>query len=318
MARPRSHEAAAAHAIGWSSARRFATLEIVACFRLSSFVRAAVAVLAGPLACAGAEIDNGFGSFTGSGPGTATTASSTTATTAETDSSTGEDSGGSASASMSSTSASTDPTAATGTDAGESSGVDTQADTGPECVPTEELCDGVDNDCDNDIDEDVAEVGSPCDTGQPGVCADGSQVCRGGVLACQGPSAGVESCNGLDDDCDGNPDDGNPGGGAACDTGQPGVCAAGTQQCQGGGLACVQTTAAGAETCGDGLDNDCDGTADDGCNNCSHDICLSGAALVSNCDPCVTQICAVDSFCCDTSWDGLCVDEVGSICGIVC
>mgnify|MGYP003331251583 CR=1 FL=1 len=38
----------------------------------------------------------------------------------------------------------------------------------------------------------------------------------------------IERCNGLDDDCDGVVDNGNPGGNQACNTGQLGVCAAGT------------------------------------------------------------------------------------------
>ena len=51
---------------------------------------------------------------------------------------------------------------------------------------------------------------------------------------------------------------------------------------------------------------------------CTHDICAQGEALVVGCDDCVDQICALDPFCCDDSWDGQCVNEVNSICGIVC
>jgi len=52
--------------------------------------------------------------------------------------------------------------------------------------------------------------------------------------------------------------------------------------------------------------------------SCAHDICLSGVALDSSCDPCVTQICAVDSYCCHTKWSSLCVQEVGTVCGQTC
>ncbi len=72
----------------------------------------------------------------------------------------------------------------------------------------------------------------------------------------------AESCNGLDDDCNGSIDEGDPGGGAACGTGQPGVCAAGTKHCLVGGLVCQSNTPATPESC-DGLDNDCNGAIDD-------------------------------------------------------
>ena len=85
----------------------------------------------------------------------------------------------------------------------------------------------------------------------------GSDVCTSCV------PTGAEICDGIDNDCDGQIDDGNPGGGGACSTGLQGVCAAGTNECQGGTLVCVQDTPAGAEVC-DGLDNNCDGSVDEG------------------------------------------------------
>src|SRR5436190_171418 len=66
-----------------------------------------------------------------------------------------------------------------------------------------------------------------------------------------------EICDGIDDDCDGVADDGNPGGGSACTTGQQGVCGAGTMQCHGElGVVCVANTTGGVETC-NGLDDNC-------------------------------------------------------------
>jgi hypothetical protein len=50
--------------------------------------------------------------------------------------------------------------------------------------------------------------------------------------------AQAEVCNGLDDDCDGVVDDGNPGGGGYCHTGLPGLCDAGTETCMNGALSC--------------------------------------------------------------------------------
>ena len=52
--------------------------------------------------------------------------------------------------------------------------------------------------------------------------------------------------------------------------------------------------------------------------SCSHSECTSGAKLVKTCDACVTKICTADSFCCNSTWDSICVSEVGSICGQTC
>lgn len=72
---------------------------------------------------------------------------------------------------------------------------------------------------------------------------------------------------------------------------------------------------------GDGIDQ-IDSVADTGIveqqigEQCGHSLCEVGPAVPFNCDTCVGQICAVDSFCCTSSWDGLCVSEVTSICGL--
>lgn len=90
--------------------------------------------------------------------------------------------------------------------------------------PVSEVCDGRDNDCDGSIDEggvcDVCTNGASenraCNNGQVGVCArDGTQsrVCSSGNWGSWGACSasyifpGVESCNNLDDDCDGSVDE---------------------------------------------------------------------------------------------------------------
>ena len=70
----------------------------------------------------------------------------------------------------------------------------------------------------------------------------------------------AETCNTLDDDCDGSVDEGNPGGGAACSTGQMGVCDPGTRQCISGSLVCQANQAAVPELC-NSLDDNCNGTS---------------------------------------------------------
>ena len=51
---------------------------------------------------------------------------------------------------------------------------------------------------------------------------------------------------------------------------------------------------------------------------CVHSDCTTGAKLASGCDPCVTAVCARDSYCCATAWDSTCVGEVASLCGKSC
>ncbi|UQA62117.1 hypothetical protein [Polyangium aurulentum] len=75
--------------------------------------------------------------------------------------------------------------------------------------------------------------------------------------------------------------------------------------------------------CGDGKcknGEDCSTcSADCGtCGTCAHDLCIAGPALDAACDPMAAAICAVDPFCCEQYWDGLCVSEVASVAGGSC
>jgi alpha-tubulin suppressor-like RCC1 family protein len=46
---------------------------------------------------------------------------------------------------------------------------------------------------------------------------------------------------------------------------------------------------------------------------CVHSVGTFGAALSSTCSDLVAQICAADPYCCNTSWDGICINEVLTI-----
>ena len=105
-----------------------------------------------------------------------------------------------------------------------------------------------------------AEPGDAC-----GACGDGTVECVDeATVRCAGARPPPpELCNGADDDCDEVIDEGNPEGGAACTTPDPGVCSAGSQTCVGGTLSCQPDTPSSTEIC-DGLDNDCDALTDEG------------------------------------------------------
>lgn len=192
----------------------------------------------------------------------------------------------------------------------------------PSAEPEAELCNGIDDDCDGNVDNGDPEGGAECDTMQQGVCADGLTQCgsRGVVECAPVLEEDDETCNGLDDDCNGMVDDGIGGVGNSCSTGLQGACAAGTFQCDSAAMAivCEPTVApAPAETCGNGIDDDCNGEVDDEC-GCAHDVCDTGVPLDASCDSCVLNVCAADSVCCDTLWDSICVQEVSYFCAESC
>jgi hypothetical protein len=83
--------------------------------------------------------------------------------------------------------------------------------------PSVEICDTVDNDCDGSVDEDEAgaTLSRECYDGLDGElgigeCRAGTQVCeRGGYSSCRNQRTPIaETCDGADNDCDGEIDEG--------------------------------------------------------------------------------------------------------------
>ncbi|MEE2756888.1 MAG: DUF547 domain-containing protein [Myxococcota bacterium] len=152
-----------------------------------------------------------------------------------------------------------------------------EADGWSDCVgaiePASESCNGFDDDCDGEIDEEFDNPGmNICE--RVGVCASSEISCRDGRFHCEPPAdfEMVETrCDGLDNDCDGEVDEGVIAPSTVAGCAQLGQCAGTEPSCQNGLWICAYMASVEDETelsC-DGLDNDCDGTIDEALPDCA-------------------------------------------------
>ncbi len=213
-----------------------------------------------------------------------------------------------------------------------------------EVLPAMETCDGRDHDCDG-----TPNSGCGCSLGATRSCYDGPAgtagrgLCHAGTETCvrtspTGPTSwsactgevlpARDVCNGTDRDCDGTPNTG-----CACTldmtrscytgpagTAGVGACHAGSQTCVASprpdgsftsvwGTCVAQALPSSVDTCGNAIDDNCNGMVDEGCTpGCAAGTVRCNGACVDvhtdghNCGACGV-VCAADQACAN----GVCV-----------
>ena len=169
-------------------------------------------------------------------------------------------------------------------------------------------CDGFDDDCDGEMDEDY--VPEDCDTGLDGACARGTTECTDGVLECiqnVEPTAHDPTCDGIDEDCDGQADEDYVGDPVSCGTGA--CLVETTSTCIDGEVddTCTPGEPAADDASCNGVDDDCNGEVDEDyapeASACGQGACAASGELTcvdgNLVDTCVAGTPAADDATCD-------------------
>ncbi len=182
-------------------------------------------------------------------------------------------------------------------------------------VPVPETCNNIDDDCDGVVDNNTTDAGGACGQSSIFPCSLGSMTCQNGSLVCTGAvNPQNETCNGVDDDCDGAID--RSGNQPPADSvgpcnvppppppGATSPCKAGTKVCTSGSVKCMGSIGPSApqDTCN--VDANCDGMLTNqpdlrsdvrNCGSCGKDCfagtshslwtCVNGSCVFQGCEP---------------------------------
>jgi hypothetical protein len=169
-----------------------------------------------------------------------------------------------------------------------------------------EICNNRDDDCNGLVDD--AMNGGALKQACSSLCGGGTEQCvRGQWTGCTAKTPAAETCNGADDDCNGETDEG-----CDCVHGETrpcgedeGACRAGIEQCIDGSWSgtCIGAVGPVDEVCNNGLDDNCDAAIDEGCQ------CTEGETQVCGTD---TGACTAGLITCgaDSRWGATCEGEV--------
>ncbi|HZF50667.1 MAG TPA: MopE-related protein [Polyangiaceae bacterium] len=172
-----------------------------------------------------------------------------------------------------------------------------------------ELCNGIDDNCDG-LSENIfpplsndPAIGTACVPGGIPVVTPGELVCTGTELVCNYVPDLPDICDGKDTNLNGLDGESDPLVGKPCGP-NVGACTAGAVNCVAGKYKCVGGTLPVPEVCSNGIDDSCNGSADE-----SPCVCLDGSTRacgnhVGECKP-GTQTCAVGKW-------GPCIGAIGA------